>query len=125
MENYCLANDATLQLQSGKTRDGIAAIIEKSRADSAKSGITDKAPLFVSKFKLEAQLGGLLTGISNITESSFYSDNLLIAEAGKLLEAPKLFSTVSENNDGNSFEIENELKVMEDRSYSFIISEEL
>ena len=47
MENYCLANDATLQLQSGKTRDGIAAIIEKSRADSAKSGITDKAPLFV------------------------------------------------------------------------------
>ena len=120
-----MANDATLQLQSGTTRDEIFVIIEKSRADSAKSGITDKAPLFVSKFKLEAQLGGLLTGISNITESSFYSDNLLIAEAGKLLEAPKLFSTVSENNDGNSFEIENELKVMEDRSYSFIISEEL
>jgi hypothetical protein len=42
-----MANDATLQLQSGKTRDEIAAIIEKSRADSAKSGIIDKAPLFV------------------------------------------------------------------------------
>jgi hypothetical protein len=47
VENYYLANNATLQLQSGKTQEGIAAIIEKSRADFAKSGITDKAPLFV------------------------------------------------------------------------------
>ena len=47
VKNYCVANNATLQLQSGKTQEGIAAIIEKSRADFAKSGITDKAPLFV------------------------------------------------------------------------------
>ena len=47
VKNYCLGNNATLQLQGGKTQEGIAAIIEKSRADFAKSGITDKAPLFV------------------------------------------------------------------------------
>ena len=33
VKNYCLANNATLQIQSGKTHEGI--------------GITDKAPLFV------------------------------------------------------------------------------
>ena len=47
MENYCLVNDATLQLQSRKYRDKIATIIEKARADAAKSGIIDKDPLFV------------------------------------------------------------------------------
>ena len=47
VENYCLVKDATLQLQSGKNLDKIAAIIENARADSAKSGIIDKAPLFV------------------------------------------------------------------------------
>ena len=47
VENYCLVNDAILQLQSRKYRDKIATIIEKARADAAKSGIIDKDPLFV------------------------------------------------------------------------------
>ena len=76
------------------------------------------------KLNLLPHPGGLLAGISNLTEGHFFSESISINATESFVQN-QLFSTVVNNNNGNSTEIAEELALINSRAASFIGSRDI